>query len=693
MAVTSTPPRRSGGGARVLVWLLHLALPLLGLWMFVARPGSDLHWEHRPGHFGLVAGTAAVAVVLGLLVGAAARRREDSRLLLVSLVFQITAAFLGLHALATPGVLLDAPTPAFAAATPTGLLAGGVVAVLSAVEPSPAAAARLVSSRRVLTAVPWVLVVGFAVLSASSLPAVDALVEQPDARATQVLFGVVTPLLYGTAAWLYLRVYRRRPRVLLLSVLTAFALLAEASVAVVVGRNWQLSWWSWHLLMTLAFGFIAYSAWVQYRREGSGGGLFDAVGLDGTVADLRRDHSAALEALVDAMHERETGVAADRPISAVTAGLAERFDLTERQVAVLERGAEALRAERDQVRRLGALAEVGREARVIRGEDDLLARVQAHTRRGFAPDDVWLELLRDGELRPLDGAPPTTEDQHRRAAEAMARREVVVSPDGADVALPLVVKDRTAGVLRASRRRGRFPDADRALLTAFAGQTAVALENARLYHQLDGLFRSYMSPAVATSLIADPDQAGLGGRITDVTVLIADLRGFTSFSERHPPDEVVHMLNTCYGVVVPVVLEAGGTVVQFVGDEVMALFGAPARQPDHVLRAARAALRLQAAMAGVGAEHPGWPAFGVGLNSGPALVGNIGAEQMRTFSAIGDTTNLAARLQGLAAAGEVVVGARTCAELGQAATVEAREPVRVKGKAAPVPAYLLSGLR
>ena len=73
----------------------------------------------------------------------------------------------------------------------------------------------------------------------------------------------------------------RRPRVVLLSVLTAFALLAEASVAVVFGRNWQLSWWEWHLLMALAFAFIAYSAWVQFRREGSGGGLFDAVALDG----------------------------------------------------------------------------------------------------------------------------------------------------------------------------------------------------------------------------------------------------------------------------------------------------------------------------------------------------------------------------------------------------------------------------
>ncbi len=691
---TPVPSVRSNGGARVAVWVLHLALPLLGLWLFVARPATDLRWEHHTGHFGLVAGTAGLAVVLGLVVGAAARRRGDARLFLVALVFQVTAAFLGLHALATPGVLVDAPSLAFTAATPTGLLVGGIVAVVSAVEFSPAGAARLVRHRRELAALPWVLVGAFAVLSATSLPPVDALVERPDAPAAQVLFGVVTPGLYLAAAALYLRVYRRRPRVVLLSVLTAFALLAEASIAVVFGRNWQLSWWEWHLLMTAAFGFIAYSAWVQFRREGSGGGLFDAVALDRTVADLRRDYSAALEAMVEALHARESGGAgAERPLGAVTARLAERFDVTERQLAVLERSAEALRHEREQARRLGALVDVGREARVIRGEADLLARVQAHTRRAFAADDVWLELVRSGELTALDDACPATPEGRRRSADAVDRLETVVSPDGADLALPLVVKERAAGVLRARRSRGAFTDADRALLASFAGQAATALENARLYAQLDGLFRSYMSPAVATSLIADPDQAGLGGRTAEVTVLMADLRGFTSFAERHAPDEVVGMLNTVFAVVVPVVLGAGGTVVQFVGDEVMALFGAPTRQPDHALRAARAALDLQEAVGAATADRADWPRFGVGVNTGPALVGNIGAEQMRTFTAIGDTTNLAARLQGLAGPGEVVVGRQTADALGGRAVVEAREPVPVKGKREPVPAFLLRELR
>jgi class 3 adenylate cyclase len=679
--------RGSGSGARVAVWTLHLALPLVALEWLIARPADDLTWEHHPSHVGLVAGTAGLAVVLALLVGAAARHREDARLFLVSLVFQVTAAFLGLHALATPGVLLDTPSPAFTAATPLGLLLGGLAAVASAIEFTPTGAAVLGRWRPALMVAPWALVGGFAVLSVADVLPQPFLPEAPGDVPAQLLFGVVGPLLYVVAAGLYLRVYRRRPRVVLLSVLTAFLLLAEASIAIVFARNWRLSWWEWHLLMLLAFGFIAYSAFVQFRREGTAGGLFDAVALEATVADLRRDYSAALEEMVAALRAREDGVDAGRPLGPITARLAERFDVTEAQLAVLERGAEALGDERERVRRLWSLAQVGGETRVLRDEDDLVRRILTHTRHAFGRDDVRLHLVRAGVLTPLDGAARSAE-----AADAAARLATVVSGDGACVALPLVVKGRAAGVLEARSARGAFGEADRALLASFAGQAAIALENVRLYAQLDGLFRSYMSPAVATSLLADPDQAGLGGEVVDVTVLMADLRGFTSFAEQHAPAAVVAMLNAYYGVVVPVILDAGGTVVQFVGDEVMALFNAPTRQPDHAMRAARAGLRLHEVVAAVTAHPPDWPRFGVGINTGPALVGNIGAEQMRNFTAIGDTTNLAARLQGLAEPGQVIVGPGTAAQLGEDAVLEAREPVRVKGKREPVPAFLLRGL-
>ena len=204
--------------------------------------------------------------------------------------------------------------------------------------------------------------------------------------------------------------------------------------------------------------------------------------------------------------------------------------------------------------------------------------------------------------------------------------------------------------------------------TAFAqGRLASAL-----HERVDQLLRQYMSPDVATTLIDDPSRAALGGEELEVSVLFADLRGYTSFSERTPPAQVVAMLNDAFGVAVPIVLGEGGTVVQFMGDAMMAIFNAPHPQPDHAVRAARAALALQQA---IGELHAGTnaPGFRVGINSGPALVGNIGAAQMRNFSAIGDTTNLAARLQTFAPEGSVVIGAvDLCAHRGARSRPAAR---------------------
>jgi class 3 adenylate cyclase len=256
------------------------------------------------------------------------------------------------------------------------------------------------------------------------------------------------------------------------------------------------------------------------------------------------------------------------------------------------------------------------------------------------------------------------------------------------------VKGKTAGVLEVRRRTGGFAERDRLVIESLGAQLASGLENARLYQQIDTLFRSYMSPDVATALIADPAQAGLGGETRDVTVLMADLKGFTPFSERSQPAGVVAMLNRYYGVAVPLILAEGGTLVQFVGDALMALFNAPVRQADHARRAARAGLALQAAVTAVADEHAaeGWPRFRVGINSGPALVGNIGASAMRNFTAIGDTTNLAARLEGAAGAGEVVVSGVTAGLLGSGAELDSMGPLTVKGKAEPVEAYVLRSL-
>ena len=157
-------------------------------------------------------------------------------------------------------------------------------------------------------------------------------------------------------------------------------------------------------------------------------------------------------------------------------------------------------------------------------------------------------------------------------------------------------------------------------------------------------------------LLADPRRAELGGQLADVTVLFADLGSYSTYAEKRAPSEVVAMLNEYFGVALPAIIEYGGVPVQLAGDAVMAVFGAPKPQADHAARACRAALAI------LDGPSPSRPVRAAVRNSTSgsirvrALVGNIGSEAYRNFTAIGDTTNLAARLQGLAKPGEVVIG-------------------------------------
>jgi class 3 adenylate cyclase len=175
----------------------------------------------------------------------------------------------------------------------------------------------------------------------------------------------------------------------------------------------------------------------------------------------------------------------------------------------------------------------------------------------------------------------------------------------------------------------------------------------------------------------------------EVSVVFADLAGFTSFSETRDPREVSAMLNAYFEAAIPpVVREHGGDIDRLVGDAIMATFNTRGDQPDHAQRAARAALAIRDATEAVAEEHPGWPRFRVGVNSGEAMVGVMGAKGGRSYTVIGDTVNLASRLEGAAPVGGVVVGEETLRRLGDTAA-EPVGPVHAKGKAEPVKAYLL----
>jgi adenylate cyclase len=662
----------AGRGIRVGVWVGHLALPLLALWLLLAQPDLDVQWEHRPSHFWLVMGVAAVNVALAFQVLRAARRREDARLLLVGYAFMLAAGFLFLHALATPGVIVAQPNSGFEIATPVGLALSSVFFALASVEYPAEASARLV---RRDTPVRWGLVallVLWGVISVAELPPLSR--PFPEQAVGQLRWAAAVSIaLYLLAAIRFFMSHRKKPSVMLIALITSAALLAEAMATIIWARNWHLSWWLWHLLMAAAFGFVAYSAYIQYQREGASAGIFDGIVTRQTGEMIRQEYGGALETLTDTFQRSAQVGMTDQDLELIIAGLGTRFALTEGQIEVLARAARSLATERDQGRRLGALALIATETLVERSEDELLEDVISVVADRFSPDVVRVGVT---------GTPGAITFSDRLTSDTW--------PEGGDrYSRELTVGGDPSGVVEFARPGGQFRPRDRVIMDTLVAEIGIALENVRLYRQLEGLFRTYLSPDVADTLQADPSQAGLGGSIGEVTALFADLRGFTTFSERTDPAEVMDLLNRYFGIAVPIVLRHGGTVVQFVGDAMLAVFDAPTPRPDHEFRAARTALEMQDAIGHAAGDHPDTPRFRIGVNTGPALIGNIGSSELRSFNVVGDAVNVASRLETSAEAGTVLIGETTYRAIAERVEATRLEPLDLKGKDLPVTAYRL----
>jgi len=259
-----------------------LALPLVALGALLAAPGADLLWEHHPAHFWLVLAAAALNVVLAVVTSEAARRRGDARLFLISLAFLSGAGFLGLHALATPGVLLDTPNQGFVVATPVGLLLAGLFAVASSLDLSVSTSLRVMRRSRILQLALLAVIAAWGIASLAELGPLERQLAPNQAESR--VWAVAGPglVLYALASARYLRLLRMRRAPLLLATVVAFVLLAEAMLAVALARNWHATWWEWHLLMLAAFVVVAVTARQSSSRE-----RFAAWYLPGTAGSVR----------------------------------------------------------------------------------------------------------------------------------------------------------------------------------------------------------------------------------------------------------------------------------------------------------------------------------------------------------------------------------------------------------------------
>jgi adenylate cyclase len=294
----------------------------------------------------------------------------------------------------------------------------------------------------------------------------------------------------------------------------------------------------------------------------------------------------------------------------------------------------------------------------------------------------------------------------RADARLLAGESIRIHQIRSAMCAPLWSGERIVGAMQldTSFRVGAFGERDLELACALANYAAVAVERIRFAsraeqeRQLRARLERYHSPAVVEEVLREEAPPLVAGgrrrpmKAADVTVLFADVVGFTPLAEGAAPEAVAALLGGFFDRAIEAIFAAGGTLDKFIGDCVMAFFGAPVAQPDHARRALDAALAIQREMGSWNRERAarGEPPVGVriALNSGPVVVGEVGSERRVDYTVLGNTVNVASRLEESAArAGEVVIGPGTYERVGAGVAVEPLGELRLEGLARPVAAY------
>lgn len=230
------------------------------------------------------------------------------------------------------------------------------------------------------------------------------------------------------------------------------------------------------------------------------------------------------------------------------------------------------------------------------------------------------------------------------------------------------------------------------LTAAFNEMTASLREKEFIKSTLE----RYVSKPLAQQILEHRDELRLGGAEKEVTILFCDIRRFTALAEQMPPTQVVTLLNDYFTRMIQVVIQHEGMVDKLMGDSVMALFGAPITLGDEPMRAVRCALDMQREVADFNRarQAEGMPPLemGIGINTGAVVAGNIGSAMRMEYTVIGDSVNIAARLQGMARPGEVLVSEATLDRVRERVTATPLEPMTLKGKSQPVGVFRIEGL-
>ena len=282
---------------------------------------------------------------------------------------------------------------------------------------------------------------------------------------------------------------------------------------------------------------------------------------------------------------------------------------------------------------------------------------------------------------------------------------IVLEQIRSTMTVPLLHEDNVLGIVHLDSKiaRGAFTEKDLQILTGFAKQAAMMIEHHSLLQKMREEIQArehldrLLSPQLVEEVLSGRLELKKGGELRLVTVMFADIRSFTTISEKMKPQEVVAMLNEYFELMVDIVFKYRGTLDKFIGDEIMAIWGAPLQEADDTERAVRAVVEMQEALCHFNDQRAkrGQTVIhiGAGLNTGEVVAGYMGSTRSMNYTVMGDTVNTAARFCSAAGPGETLIGQDTHARIGHLFHTELLPPTKLKGKLEHVDIYKVLGLR
>jgi adenylate cyclase len=321
----------------------------------------------------------------------------------------------------------------------------------------------------------------------------------------------------------------------------------------------------------------------------------------------------------------------------------------------------------------------------VRARDN---KLEAHARRLSIGRTITRKVMRDRvALLSQDAA----SDEQFAGVDSIVSQGV-----RSTICAPLMAESRVHGALYADRLDpfAAFKPDDLELISAVAAQTAIAVENARAHERLAreevarANYSRFLPEYVVKQMLENPDSFKLGGVSQTITILFADIRGFTRISEHAPPEKIVNLLNRYFSAMTDIIFAHGGTLDKYLGDGLMALFGAPTATPDDASNALNAAVAMQRRLLGINRElrDEGFAEIGVGmgLHTGEVVVGYIGSDRRSEYTAIGDAVNTSSRLESNAQGGEILISDATAKAAHSRYKLKPREAIMVKNRQQPV---------